>query len=606
MISLNLKILFLTAALVSALVATLSVLLLNNLVESNLQNSMRLTEMAAQQTKDLLLLRLEESFQNGASRRDQWFDAVANDQRLAAFLKNSVAQAPSLVEISIAGPDEHILTSSIHSDAGRILPIRPTLRELLALGPIDRLERIFDRGPDYELRIPIGLLNEPGTIFTIQVLVSTVLIRDALQPGLHWIAIASAVTLAVSLVLVTLLGGYISRNLNLISQDIDLIRQGQELTILPTRASSPEFAAVQSKLSLLGAEVRDTARTAADYRARVANVLERLEEGILLFDANQRLILSGGAAQALLGHNPELLDLDTSPLGPLVRAAMHQGRSLPQHLLEWPGSSAHPQLLVTVDYFADGRALVHLHDPEARQQFESQMELLARLDAINRLTGGVAHEIKNPLNSIAARIGLLESMAENDPEAEEEIRVIGEEIQRLDRVVRTFLEFTRPTELEHSEVDAAALAAEVAGLVRADAARRGITVHYDPPTIPVLLRGDADLLRQALLNLAVNAIEAMNQGGRLDILLDQGPRGVRLTVADTGPGIPREQREKIFQLYYTTKKGGSGYGLAMVYRAVQLHGGRIELESEPGQGARFVLLLPSFTTPGFTPPTENV
>ncbi|WP_321478189.1 ATP-binding protein [uncultured Paludibaculum sp.] len=594
MISLKAKILLLTAALVSALVATLSILLLNNLIETHLENSLHLTEMAAQQTKELLLLRLEESWKGGAADRSLWAKSVAEDTRLAAFLQNSVVQAPLLVEISIAGPDNYILTSSIHSDAGRILPMRPTLRELRALGPIDRLQRIFDRGPDYELRIPIGLLNEPGTIFTIQVLVSTVLIRDALQPGLRWIGLASLITLAVAMLLVSLLGGYISRNLNQIAADIDMIRQGQELTVLPTRASSPEFAAVQSKLSLLGAEVRDTARTAADFRSRVANVLERLEEGILLFDANQRLVLSGGAAGSLLGHSPEMLDPEATPLGPLLRTAIQERRSLPERLVEWPSSAAHPHLLVTLDYFADGRVLVHLHDPEARQQFESQMELLSRLDAINRLTGGVAHEIKNPLNSIAARIALLESMVEESPEAEEEIRVIGEEVQRLDRVVRTFLEFTRPVELDHSEVDAAGLAAEVTGFVQADAQRRGVTVHCNRPASPVTLRGDADLLRQALMNLAVNAIEAMPNGGSLELKLEQGPREVRITVADTGPGIPREQREKIFQLYYTTKQGGSGYGLAMVYRAVQLHGGRIEVDSEPGQGARFVLILPVF------------
>lgn len=597
MISLKAKILLFTTALVSALVAALSVLLLNNLIESNLQNSMRLTEMAAQQTKELLLLRLEESWKGGASDRGLWSEAIAMDPRLAAFLKNSVAQAPALVEISIAGADDHILISSIRSDVGRILPKRPTLRELVAMGPIDRLQRIFDRGPDYELRIPIGLLNEPGTIFTIQVLVSTVLIRDALRPGLRWIGLASLITLGVSMLLVTLLGGYVSHNLNLIEQDIDLIRQGQQPAILPTRASSPEFAAVQSKLSLLGAEVRDTARTAADFRARVANVLERLEEGILLFDANQRLVLSGGAAESLLGLSPEKLDLEASPLGPLVRSAIQEGRSMPERLVEWPGHIEHPHLLVTLDYFSDGRVLVHLRDPEARQQIESQMELLSRLDAINRLTGGVAHEIKNPLNSIAARIALLESMVgEESAEAEEEIRVIGEEVQRLDRVVRTFLEFTRPVELAHAELDLVPLAAEVTGFIQADADRRGVEVRCSakPDHIPV--RGDADLLRQALMNLAVNAIEAMTDGGMLNISLEQGPRDVRISVADTGPGILREQREKIFQLYYTTKKGGSGYGLAMVYRAVQLHGGRIEVDSEPGHGARFILILPALAS----------
>ena len=596
--SLKTKILVLTGVLMCGLAGGLSALLLNDLVVSNLQNSQRLAELAAQQTKGLLLIRLEESWKTGASDRRHWSSALAADARLATFLENSVAQAPSLVEISIAGDDSRILVSSTRSNSGSPMREYQSLRALLALGPMNRIRRVFARGPDCEIRIPIGLLDDPHPIFTIQVLVSTVLLRDSLQPGLQWIGFAGVTALFVSLLAVSLLAGFVSRNLRRISEGIDLIRLGEAVPELNPHTSSPEFAAVQSKLSLLGAEVRDTARTAADFRGRVSTVLERLEEGILLFDPAQRLILSGGASERLLGRPPDGFQASATSLGPILREAFEQRRSVPERLIEWPGADGPVPLLVALDFFADGRALIHLRDPEGRRQIESQMGLLSRLDAINRLTGGVAHEVKNPLNSIAARLALLDSMVgEDSPEAAEEIRVIGEEVERLDRVVRTFLDFTRPVEMAQEELDIAEIAREVAALVEPDAARRSVSVHFSSRPERVPLWGDPDLLRQALMNLAVNALDAMPQGGSLSLDVELRARDAQLTVADTGVGIPATRREKIFQLYFTTKKDGSGLGLAMVYRAVQLHGGSIEVESELGRGTRFRVLLPALVKP---------
>ena len=596
--SLKTKILLLAGILMFGLAGGLSALLPNDLVVSNLQNSQRLAELAAQQTKGLLLIRLEESWKTGASDRRLWSSALAADARLATFLENSVAQAPSLVEISIAGDDNRILVSSTRSNSGSPMREYQSLRALLALGQLNRIRRVFARGPDCEIRIPIGLLDDPRPIFTIQVLVSTVLLRDSLEPGLRWIVLASVTALFVSLLAVSLLAGFVSRNLRRISEGIDLIRQGEAVPELNPHTSSPEFAAVQSKLSLLGAEVRDTARTAADFRGRVSTVLERLEEGILLFDPAQRLILSGGASERLLGRPLDGFQASATSLGPILREAFEQRCSVPERLIEWPGAGGPAPLLVALDFFADGRALIRLRDPEGRRQIESQMGLLSRLDAINRLTGGVAHEVKNPLNSIAARLALLDSMVgEDSPEAAEEIRVIGEEVERLDRVVHTFLDFTRPVEMAQEELDLAEIAREVAALVEPDAARRSVSVHFRSRPERVPLWGDPDLLRQALMNLAVNALDAMPQGGSLSLDVERRARDAQITVADTGVGIPATRREKIFQLYFTTKKDGSGLGLAMVYRAVQLHGGSIEVESELGRGTRFRILLPALVKP---------
>jgi signal transduction histidine kinase len=344
--------------------------------------------------------------------------------------------------------------------------------------------------------------------------------------------------------------------------------------------------------------MRHTARTAADFRSRVSTVLERLEQGILLFDSEQRLIFSGGASERLLGRPFEGFQVSATSLGPILREAFEQRRSVPEHLIDWPGTSSSAPLLVALDFFPDGRALIRLRDPEGRRQIESQMGLLSRLDAINRLTGGVAHEVKNPRNSIAARLALLESMVgEDSPEAAEEIKVIGEEVERLDRVVRTFLDFTRPVEMAQKELDLAEIVRDVAALVQPDAVRRSVSVYFSSSPECVPLWGDSDLLREALMNLAVNALEAMPQGGSLSFDVELRKRDARLTVADTGAGIPETQQDKIFQLYFTTKKNGSGLGLAMVYRAVQLHGGSIEMESETERGTRFEIVLPALVSP---------
>ncbi len=232
-------------------------------------------------------------------------------------------------------------------------------------------------------------------------------------------------------------------------------------------------------------------------------------------------------------------------------------------------------------------------DAGSRRQVEDQLTLARRLTAIGSLTGRVAHEIKNPLNSIALRLELLRSqIADEAPDAEPEIAVLSEEVTRLDRVVRTFLDFNRPLELSFEDLDLHALVAELCRFLSPEATQREITCEIDSENSPIIIRGDSGLLRQALLNIATNAIEAMERGGVLTFALRRTETHCDLRIRDTGPGIPKENLERIFQLYFTTKVRGSGIGLAMTFRAIQLHGGVIEVFSEPGHGTEFRLQLP--------------
>jgi signal transduction histidine kinase len=230
------------------------------------------------------------------------------------------------------------------------------------------------------------------------------------------------------------------------------------------------------------------------------------------------------------------------------------------------------------------------------ERMASQLDVATRLAAISRLTGGVAHEIKNPLNAIGLRLELLRArLGEPDHELSGEIDTLSKEVLRLDRVVKTFLDFSRPLDVHLQDIDLVVLAREVTEFVTPQARLANIQVDFSAPSEPnyAMIRGDSDLLKQAVLNLVTNAIDAMGNGGRLQVRVDKSGDKLTLEVSDTGSGIPPELRDKVFQLYFTTKTGGSGIGLAMTYRAVQLHNGTIGFKSEAGSGTTFRLEFPA-------------
>jgi signal transduction histidine kinase len=251
------------------------------------------------------------------------------------------------------------------------------------------------------------------------------------------------------------------------------------------------------------------------------------------------------------------------------------------------------------------------------ESFRAISEKLAAR-SLGRLMAGVTHEVRNPLNAMAihlelvrehllrlqrgsrapvgAVLGLEERREETQPEvsgAREHLDVIGSEIKRLDEVITGFVRFIRPEEVQLNPVNVKALIAEVIALVDPDARRSGITCRADVPDGLPELRADPALLRQALLNLALNACQAMLDGGKLTMSASVAKdRRLALTVEDTGTGISADKLDRIFDLYYTTKPEGSGIGLSIVYRIVQLHGGEIEVQSTHGRGTMFRMLLP--------------
>jgi signal transduction histidine kinase len=207
----------------------------------------------------------------------------------------------------------------------------------------------------------------------------------------------------------------------------------------------------------------------------------------------------------------------------------------------------------------------------------------------------VTHEVKNPLNAMTIHLELLRTKLAKQGaggDVEKHADVIGAEIKRLDEVVVNFLKFTRPEELKLEPVDLARMIAHVARTVEPEALRNHVSVRADiAETLPPV-NGDASMLGQVFMNLAVNAVQAMPSGGTLRFDARPAGRRVRVDVVDTGAGISPENLAHIFDLYFTTKKKGSGIGLSMVYRIIQLHDGEVEVQSTPGAGTQFRIFLP--------------
>jgi len=608
--SLKATITILTVAVTTSLVGALLLVQLNNVVELWLNSSLGITEIAEQQVKNLLLLRLKErtppNGPSGVERKQAWVNIVKNDGNLALLLEATMAQSRSTIEISIAGENGNVIASSNPMRPGTQMLQRPSLRTLVSTNPLQRLIGVLIRGQDFELTIPLGVEGEAKPLFTIQSLVSSVLLREDLVPAMRRVVLWGMAALIASIVMAYASSQLVVRNISRLNAVIDRISSGEEGRHVdePARAAR-EFAAIESRLSMLGHQFRGAVEGATELRSNVRKLLDHLEEAILLFDADGRLILAGGAAARIL---PFSVDAATGRLMTEVFPANTPLGSLPLEVNDLD-EGVHEQtiggLLVTLELIpgspdlARRMALVRIRDAAGPQQLQSQLELSSRLDAMHRLISSVAHQVKNPLNSIAVRLDYLQSWVTMAfPEAEEEVQVIVQEVNRLDRVVRSFLDFTRPVELARERLDMVALSHEVAELVRPDAERRGVSVRFGSaqPSVPVF--GDPDLLKEAIMNVVTNGIEAMKSGGELDIAVSESNRECRITIRDTGPGIPSAQREKVFELYFSTKEKGSGLGLPMAYRALQLHGGGIDLESELGKGTSFRLKLPVMEAEG--------
>jgi signal transduction histidine kinase len=528
--------------------------------------------------------------------------------RLSEQLKAEITYSKEIFEVAVVDPDNLILADSDAERRGERCARYGDLDPLVNHAGWYRKLQVLLRGDAsyYQVEREMG----PPLIF-VRVIVAPAFIREYMRQPLEGSANIALLSVIGAISLTFLFSAFAFRPLGRLRRQLDLLARGEYSPEQPARKpANDEVSIMSSKVSLLGERLRGAQFEVSDLRGNIDRLLQDLEDAVLIFNRESRLLFASGSVARFLGRERAALSgesiADIFPpstnLGFLIAQASQTGmvirnRRIP---LEPAADRAEPgaAALLSVDLLEApaGRrsgVLVRLRDPEAQRQIGRQLQTADRLAAISRITGGVAHEVKNPLNAMLLHVEVARTrLARGEADVTPQMEVISREILRLDRVVKTFLDFTRPVELKYRVVPLGEVLSEIADLARPQADAGKIRLLAGEDAGGAAVRIDRDLFKQAVLNVVVNAIQAMPEGGELRIESSAAEDNVEIRVSDTGAGIPPELREKIFRLYFTTKQGGSGIGLAMTFRIVQLHDGTIDFNSEPGKGTTFVIRLP--------------
>jgi signal transduction histidine kinase len=612
--SLKTKLVLAITSLVFLVTAVLSLVYVGQLLKAEVQQSYDTNVLVAEQIRYALQLALETGLKDQqvdpndqVGLRNLAAEAVRDNEALDAVVKSVNRYSPTVYDISIADNRNQALLSTGPGGEDEVLPARPNYQRLRDSNPIELLQTVFGPPQVYDVVLPLKRNGEPFA--SVHVGVRTTLLRALYEPQLKAALALMSLALLTALVVAFLLGNLALRPMEELNMQLDYWTPiAEEEQPAEEEKETDTVMRVSNKIERIGQRMRNVEEVFSALKENLDQVLGNLQDGILLFTGDGRAVLISSSVNrflhvdrnVLLGQHARDIFDRTTVLGKTVRDAWDAGMTLVQEeILTETGS----RIEVSLDFIHDDRsreglgALLTLHDQESVEVIENELELSRRMAAIGRLTSGVGHEVKNPINAIVVHLELLKTKLGNAPGgAKGHLDVIDSEIHRLDRVVQTLVDFSRPVEVKLVEYDLRHVVVDVVTLAAAEMSTRQINLTSLLPDYPLVAKVDVDLLKQAVLNVVQNGAQAMPEGGMLEVLLvDEGKSGL-IQVRDEGSGISEELRERIFDLYFTTKKGGSGIGLAMTYRILQLHHGSIDVQSELGRGSEFNLRIPLSVT----------
>ena len=601
----------------SVLLATIIVTLVSSVdLYSFMQLKLQSTFDRAEVIKDAARVMVIDAIN---SRRDLPIPEAVRDPDLKIRLLSLMRTSNGVLSIDVVSADTHqvmastlenrIGSSNVDADFGKLVSQRSWYQQLNAL--------VFNESRYYMLQDPVG--SNDKVLFWVRVEIYPALIRPTLTDTLYQKASVAILSVAGAVLLTFLFSMALFRALGHIGQLLDRFASGEygPDDSPAAKTAKDELSVMASKVNLLGERLRGAQFEVSDLRGNIDHLLQDLEDAVFIFNRDSRLVFASGSVEKFLGR--DRAGLPGQPvsavfpaatlIGLMVAQAAESGVAVRNRRVPTAIQGQTPTgpavVLLSVDILetlpggngkANGKGsgiLVRLRDPEAKRKIDRELQTADRLTAISRISSGVAHEVKNPLNAILLHVEVARSkLSRGDTDVAEQMEIIAREILRLDRVVRTFLDFTRPVELQLQTVPMQELVQEIVDLARPQTAAGNIQVAVKVETEGVDVRVDRDLLKQAVLNVMVNAMQAMPAGGELRFDARATRDMAELRISDTGPGIPAELRDKIFRLYFTTKEQGSGIGLAMSFRIVQLHDGTIDFTSEPGKGTTFLIRLP--------------
>ena len=531
--------------------------------------------------------------------------SLDDSDSLKSSIDAEVGYSPLIYEVTITDSVGNVLVSSDASLPGKHSPVRTDLRELVRNGFSGQLRALFGPPQAFEVSYPFKL-GPPGNqvpFGVIRVAVPTGLLRNDIVPALRSAGVIALVSVLASGLLAGIVSGVTLAPIKRITAQLDRISKG-EFDQKPLERAD-EFGQVSTKISQIGMQLRGVREIFSTLRENLDQVLGGLDDGLLLFSLDGRAVMVSPAVERflstpsdkLLGRRAEDIFPPDHPVREAIKLVGGDFEPVASTEVILAGPDLPPRRVgLSVEVIKEGKtrmgALVKFTDLESRERISTQLQVSERMAQLGRITAGVAHEVKNPLNSMRLWLeNLKESLPPGDDTPHQAVRVLDSEIDRLDNVVKRFLDFTRPPEMHQEESTLKDLLEEVLAVEKPRMDKANIKIMTRFAEVPPVLV-DKQLLKQAILNLLVNAMEAMLAGGLLSATLARRGEMAEIQIADTGRGISSENKLRVFQLFFTTRPGGSGIGLASTFRTVQLLNGSISFESILGQGTTFRIQLP--------------
>jgi signal transduction histidine kinase len=547
-------------------------------------------------------------------------NALRSQTALSDVMNTIVRYSPTVQDVSVT--DAHGLTLvSTDPDA---VDDKAVFRFSLASvqnGPISRQMRVVFGRPRV-LDISQSLERNGAPFLVVHVGVRSTFLKNSYEPWLLDALIFAALAALAAMLSAGLLANVALRPLEAISARLEILTRAAgaipERLVESRRTRTDEVVRVTRTLDRLGEQMRTQEAGYTALQANLNQMLDTLRDGVLLFTADRRAVMVSDAVayflgaplnedhEKLVGMRLEEIFAPDSVLGEAVLEAFAEGGQVSAQAVTLEDGKQVQFSLDRIDNGLGGvgnvATMLTLRDMESVAQLGQEIEVARRLAAIGRLTAGVGHEVKNPINAMVLHLELLRgklvpSGVEAFGGAQRHVDILAGEMQRLDRVVQTLADFSRPMELHLREHDLRQVVGIVMELMATEMQENRVVVKVNAPKEPLIVRVDAQLMQQALLNLLLNGMQAMPDGGAMVVRLRRDHQFVVVEVIDEGVGIPPELLPRIFELYFTTKPKGSGIGLAMTYRILQLHGGAMEVRSsaDPSsveRGTTFTFRLP--------------
>jgi signal transduction histidine kinase len=636
------KLVLSVSALTFAIVVVLSTLFVGELLRQRIEQTVSANDVLAQE----VLLMTRQAVEAGikehppADRSEEALhaavlDALRSNDALMDVMNAVVRYSPTVQDVSVTDAHGMTLVSTDPDTLNQQSSFRTGLKSVRDGGLLYQTRQVF--GGPRVLDLTQTLDRNGNPFLMVHVGVRSTFLKNSYAPWLWAAFVFAAVAGCISILAAGLLANLALLPIQQISSRLERLTLAAE-TGLATGETAPlgleagaersdAVVRVTKTIDRLGEQMRSKEAGYTALQANLNQMLDTLRDGVLLFTADRRAVMVSDAVEnfvsrpegepegGMVGRRLEEIFAPKTALGAAVLEAFASGREV---IAEGVTLEDGREVQISLDRIDDGRGgegnmgtLLTLRDTESALQLGQELEVSRRLAAIGRLTAGVGHEVKNPINAMVVHLELLRgklASGQNNGSgelfrgAQRHVDILVGEMQRLDRVVQTLADFSRPMELHLHEQDLRDVVHTVIELTGAEMAENNVRVTVEMPREAVPVRVDGELMRQALLNILLNGMQAMGGTsgtgrGAMRVAVRRDGQFALVEVEDRGEGIPAEVLPRIFELYFTTKSKGSGIGLATTYRILQMHGGAIDVRSnaDPAsadRGTTFILRVP--------------